>query len=132
MEGEKDPVAPVIEIESPEGNQYLRYALDLFNYGYFWESHVYFEALWNAHNRQGSVAEFLKAMIKLGAAGVKLSLEQESTARAHFIRAREILESVRNTEGSLYLGFDLCDLTHKIIHAEKTLEKTIYLLPKWK
>src|SRR5689334_15901904 len=66
--GEPEPKSEPLDLQKPQDSQFLRFSLDLYNYGYFWESHVYFEALWNAHGRQGSVADFLKGMIKLSAA----------------------------------------------------------------
>jgi hypothetical protein len=41
------------------------YGLDLFNAGFYWESHVAWESLWFACGRKGVVADFLKALIKL-------------------------------------------------------------------
>ena len=107
MEGQLDPVSEIIDLNHPEDSKFLRYSLDLYNHGYFWESHVYFEAIWNAHGRVGSVADFLKGMIKLGAAGVKLQINQANNARLHFLRAKELFESVMKAEGSTFLGFNL-------------------------
>ncbi|HET9845833.1 MAG TPA: DUF309 domain-containing protein [Nitrospira sp.] len=45
--------------------------IDLFNFGYWWESHEQFEALWHAfghHTREGS---FFKGLIQLAAACIK-------------------------------------------------------------
>src|SRR5436305_1775997 len=67
-----EPVVPP-KIEPGEWQQcrpYL-YGIDLFNAGYFWEGHVAWESLWLACGRQGAVADFLKALIHLAAAGVK-------------------------------------------------------------
>jgi hypothetical protein len=107
MEGEGDPIAEVIDPNHPEKNHWLRFALDLYNFEYYWESHVYFEALWNAHQRQGTVADFLKAMIKLGAAGVKFAIGQTVAGNGHFDRAIELFELVRAQEGDIFLGFNL-------------------------
>lgn len=107
MEGEADPLAQALDKLKPGESEFLRYSLDLFNHGYFWESHVYFEALWNAHGREGSVADFLKGMIKLGAAGVKLAIDQREEARGHFSRAAELFQKVMGEEGPVFLGFDL-------------------------
>jgi hypothetical protein len=49
---------------------YLR-GIDLFNHGFYWESHEAWEAVWISAGRRGSVADFLKALIKVAAAGVK-------------------------------------------------------------
>ena len=131
MEGKSDPVTVPIELNHPAENVFLRYSLDLYNHGYFWESHVYFEALWNAHKRKGSIADFFKAMIKLGAAGVKFQINQPKNASAHFIRAKELLESIMNAEGSNFLGFDLKDLIAKIDSALDSNESSIIVHPSW-
>lgn len=110
MEGEKDPVVAPLDPARPFDSDVLRYSLDLYNHGYFWESHVYFEALWNAHERKGSVADFLKGMIKLGAAGVKMALKQEVSARGHLDRAKELFQAVMEKEGEVFLGFNLKDI----------------------
>ena len=39
-----------------------------------------FEALWNQAGRKGFIADFLKALIKLGAAGVKARLKLKEAA----------------------------------------------------
>lgn len=114
MEGEKDPVVEPLNKDRPFDSDVLRYSLDLYNHGYFWESHVYFEALWNAHQRQGTIADFLKAMIKLGAAGVKKNIQQEQSARGHLDRAKELFQDVMAKEGEVFLGFNLKDLIEKV------------------
>lgn len=98
----------------PLSNQYFCYALDLFNQGFYWESHVYFEVLWNMHGRQGAIADFLKALIKLGAAGVKFKLEQNAAATGHLARALELFESVKHTHGEEILGFELEALINQV------------------
>ena len=50
---------------------YLR-GLDLFNHGFYWEAHEEWESLWHACGRAGRTADFLKGLIKLAAAGVKV------------------------------------------------------------
>lgn len=131
MEGQGDPVADPIDLNHPQDNKFLRYSFDLYNNGYFWESHVYFEALWNAHGRTGSAADFLKAMIKLGAAGVKLQINQPENASVHLLRAKELIESVMNVEGSIFLGFDLKELIGKIDSVLELGALTIVLQPLW-
>lgn len=131
MEGLGDPVAGPIDRNHPESNEFLRFALDLYNHGYFWESHVYFEALWNAHGRTGSMADFLKGFIKLGAAGVKITIDQKVSAKGHFERARELFVDVMKSEGENFLGFDLKDIIGKI---DETLDSEIAcfkIYPGW-
>lgn len=132
MEGQGDPVAPKIDPAHPGQNDFLCYSLDLFNHGYFWESHVYFEALWNAHAREGDIADFLKGMIKLGAAGVKGSLEQPENARDHLKRARQLFAQVRESQGEVFLGFSLSGLIETI---DRVLDKEVKYMfevhPNW-
>ena len=118
MEGEADPVSSVIDLNHPEQSKALRFALDLFNHGYYWESHVWFESLWNAHGRVGCVADFLKGLIKLGAAGVKISIGEKENAKDHFIRAKELFSIVQSSEGDKFLGFHLKELISQCDHFE--------------
>lgn len=131
MEGQGDPVADPVELSRPEANKFFLYAIDLLNHGYFWESHVYFEALWNAHERKGSEADFFKGMIKLGAAGVKVTLNQWTHAQDHLERAVELFQSVKNVEGDSFLGFPLENL---ISQAKSIIQNETFdldLSPNW-
>ena len=131
MEGKGDPVSPPLDPSHPEKSEFLRYSLDLYNYGYFWESHVYFESLWNAHQRVGPVADFLKGMIKLGAAGVKFNISQKEAAIGHLNRARELFLIVMKLEGTNFLGFDLEEIVREIDLALVEGVKCPVIHPKW-
>ena len=61
---------------------------------FFWEAHVYWEALWHLFERKSDPALFLQALIKLAAARVKEEMGQKSNAREHFNRALEILKEL--------------------------------------
>lgn len=114
MYEQAEPQALPVNLACPEKDEFLIHSLNLYNNAYYWESHVYFEALWNAHGRVGSVADFFKAMIKLGAAGVKLSINQPGHAKDHLIRAKELFEGVMKAEGRMFLGFDLSEIIRNI------------------
>ncbi len=101
--GKEEPKCVLINEELPEVNEDFAFALDLYHAGYLWESHVYLEALWNAHERRGNVADFMKALIKYAAAGVKFQLGQEGAARGHLERALELIDLLPKN----FLGFDL-------------------------
>ncbi|WPU66761.1 DUF309 domain-containing protein [Peredibacter starrii] len=132
MEGQGDPVARPIDLDHPEQSEFLRYSLDLYNAQYFWESHVYLEALWNAHGRVGSVADFLKGLIKLGAAGVKVKINQKASAIDHLLRAKELLSMVMEKEGSLFLGFNLEKIIDLIDNSIDSKELSLKVYPEWK
>lgn len=66
------------------------YGVDLFNHGYYWEAHEAWEGLWHACGRKGQTARFLRGLIHLAAAGVKLREQRPAGVRAHGRRAAEL------------------------------------------
>jgi predicted metal-dependent hydrolase len=70
------------------------WGIDLFNAGYYWEAHEAWEAVWVAAGRRGAVADFLKALIKLAAGGVKIREGAAAGARRHLRRAMELFGNV--------------------------------------
>ncbi|MCY4524555.1 MAG: DUF309 domain-containing protein [Halobacteriovoraceae bacterium] len=109
MEKTGDPVVPPMDFNNPgESTAYL-YAIDLFNHDFFWESHVWWEALWHRTGRKGIHSDFLKALIKFAAAGVKFRLGQKKAAHGHCLRAVELLQTIEKTYPSL-AGFELKEL----------------------
>lgn len=78
----------------------------LFNAGYYWEAHEAWEGLWHAHGRKGPVADVIKGLIKLAAAGVKVREGQPRGVATHAGRAAELFRSI----GGALLGLDLDDL----------------------
>jgi hypothetical protein len=101
-----------VEPIDPDGWRQSRtylYGIDLFNAGYFWESHVQFESLWLAAGRRGSVAEFLKGLIKLAAAGVKHLEGRADGVQSHAGRAAELFRAVAQRQGDAdrFLGLSL-------------------------
>lgn len=83
-----------------ESAAYL-YGVDLFNHGYYWEAHEAWESLWHAAGRAGTTATWLKALIKLAAAGVKVREGNAAGATRH---ARRALDLVKETRASLSDG----------------------------
>ena len=47
------------------------YAIDLYNFAYWWESHEIFEGLWHACGRRTQAGNFFQALIQLAAANLK-------------------------------------------------------------
>lgn len=92
------PQAPVGALDPADplrSREYL-FAIDLFNAGYYWEAHEAWEGLWIAAGRRGAVADFLKGLIKLAAAGVKAREGSSEGVVRHARRARELLETIRS------------------------------------
>jgi hypothetical protein len=81
--------------------------LDLFNGGFWWESHVQWEALWLLAGRKGPLADFLKGLIHLAAAGVKHREGRRDGARSHGRRAAELFHGLA---GGVSCGLILSEL----------------------
>jgi predicted metal-dependent hydrolase len=89
------------------------FGLDLFNHGYYWEAHEVWEGLWHAAGRSGLTANFMQALIKLAAAGVKAREARPEGVRRHSRRAAELFQQVAHqlAEGqSSYFGLSLPQL----------------------
>lgn len=92
-----------------ECREYLR-GIDLFNYGYYWEAHEAWESLWHACGRQGPTGEFLKALIRLAAAGFKVREGKPGGVRRHAASAEQLFRQLRADLGSAnncYMGLRL-------------------------
>jgi hypothetical protein len=86
------------------------YGIDLFNAGYYWESHVEWESLWLACGRSGDAADFLKGLIKLAAAGVKHLEAKPAGVQSHACRAAILWREVARSPGATaepFLGFPI-------------------------
>ncbi len=86
-----------------ECRAYLR-GIDLFNHGYYWEAHEAWEGLWHACGRSGTTANFLKALIKLAAAGVKARQGLPRGVERHAQRAAELLHTLDRLQ---FMGMDV-------------------------
>lgn len=86
------------------------YGIDLFNHGYYWEAHEAWEGLWHARARRGPTAIFLKALIALAAAGLKIRLGNLRGTKAHAARAADLFHATAaaiRAQGTRYMGLDL-------------------------
>ena len=106
MHGYEPQVPPPLDPAHWQDSETYLYGVDLFNHGYYWESHEAWESLWHAAGRRGRVADFLKGLIKLAAAGVKSLEEKPTGVTRHTDRAMELLSAVMASEPK-YCGLDL-------------------------
>jgi len=109
--GKREPAVPPLDrVNWSQSAAYL-YAVDLFNHGYYWEAHESWEGLWHATGRQGTVADFLKGLIKLAAAGVKRRQGIQAGVETHCRRAAALFRDVRQAvHADRFAGADLNDL----------------------
>jgi hypothetical protein len=106
-------VPPSVEPERWQESRPYLYGIDLFNGGFYWESHVAWESLWMACGRKGMVADFLKGLIKLAAAGVKAMMGAPEGVKSHTSRAAELWQGVIRTLGTEqdhFMGFRIKEL----------------------
>ena len=106
---ERLPAEPLDSANWKSSRPYLC-GLDLFNEGFYWESHVEFESLWIAAGRKGNTADFLKGLIHLAAAGVKHLEGKPDGVKSHSARAAELwqnLPSAPSLDRASYFGFRL-------------------------
>src|SRR5947208_538299 len=90
--GANHPPAQPLDEPSYVNNKTYLYAIDLFNHGFYWEAHEEWESLWHAAGRSGPIADYLKGLIKLAAAGVKLREGRFAGVKQHAQRSAELLE----------------------------------------
>ncbi|MCH7493691.1 DUF309 domain-containing protein [bacterium] len=110
MHGVPEPEPPPLDPANPRGSEAFLFGLDLFNRGYYWECHVWWEGLWHAHGRRGPVADLLKGLIRLGAAGVKAKGGKVAGTRDHAEAATRLFHTVKAACGTPYAGLDLARL----------------------
>jgi hypothetical protein len=86
------------------------YGIDLYNRGYYWEAHEAWESLWHACGRNGPTADFLRALIRLAAAGFKVREGRPNGCLRHAAAAAGILGGLAAEAGQRFMGLDLAAL----------------------
>jgi uncharacterized protein len=94
------------------------HGIDLFNHGYYWEAHEAWEQAWHAAGRRGTTADFLKALIKLAAAGVKAREGLPDGVRSHARRGAELFRAVIAALPTSQTHFFGLELTRLVAAAE--------------
>ena len=101
------PPAQPLHDANGSGFAVLDRGIELFNAGFYWEAHEVWESLWHAEGRTGPHADVVKALIKLGAAGVKVREGQSRGVSTHARRAADLFDTVRAAIGPVWFGLDL-------------------------
>jgi predicted metal-dependent hydrolase len=113
--GQRPVTVPALTEETWRDNRDYLFGLDLFNHGYYWEAHETWEGLWHACGRAGLVGDFLKGLIQLTAAGVKVRQGMPRGVAGLAQGAAELFEKVRDALGPdtrRFLGLDLDGLIY--------------------
>ena len=88
--GKKEPKCLGLQ-ENFWNNECFLFGVDLFNYYYYWESHVYWEAVWHKSKHLKVYDCFLKAIIKVAAGRLKKHMGQISVAHDLWQKSRALL-----------------------------------------
>jgi predicted metal-dependent hydrolase len=111
--GKSPGTFPSLDRKRWEASKPYLFGIDLFNRQYFWESHEQWEGLWHASGRSGAVADFLKGLIKLAAAGVKHLEGKPKGVKSHALRAVALWQRVARSLGEneeFFLGLRMAEL----------------------
>jgi pterin-4a-carbinolamine dehydratase len=79
------------------------YGIDLFNAGYFWETHEVLEDVWNQAGRKSELARAVQSIIFFAAAKLKQLKNDNKSATKHFASAKSYMPS----EYKKFLGINL-------------------------
>lgn len=90
--GVREPAAEPLTEDGFRENEDFLFGVDLFNAGYFWEAHVYWERLWAHEETAPRIQRLLQAIIQTAAACLKARQGRTGGARKLLDRAR--LESL--------------------------------------
>ncbi len=108
--GQPEPSPPPLDPDAPQDSEEYLFGFDLLNHGYFWEAHTSWEGLWHAAGREGPVADLVKALIRVAAAGVKARQGMDGGVRSHMTTAAGLARGVQAATGrAVYAGIRLED-----------------------
>ena len=107
--------AEQIDAEQWSSCQTYLVAIDLFNHGYYWESHEELERLWRGTGRRTETGVFLQGLIQVAAALLKHSMGQRESASRLAAQGCAKLRTIAD----VHLGISGPDFAHVI---EATLE----------
>jgi hypothetical protein len=127
MHGKQPVRAEVVDPEKPGASREFLHGVDLFNHGYYWEAHEAWESLWLAVGRTGPTANFLKALIKLAAAAVKVCEGNARGASRHARRAGQLVSELRSESkvSTRYCGIELGDIERIAVAIDRGAEAGI-------
>jgi hypothetical protein len=100
------PVAP----EDWHHSADYRYAVDLYNFGYWWECHEVFEGLWKAVGSKTEGGSFFQALVDLAAGNLKHRMQNTASA----IKLWNVSLARFAKLPSPYMGVDIRGLEDKI------------------
>lgn len=99
-----DPVSRLITCDNWFTHEDYLFAADLFNGTFYWESHVWWEAVWKALDK-GDEKDFIQGLIKVAAGALKQAMGEQDLAKMHCLRGHELMSnSFLNDDVDCFFG----------------------------
>ena len=125
--GQKNRVIKPLPADSWADNRNYLLAIDYFNLGFYWEAHDEWDRLWRVSGPDSTVGRFLKGLVKLSAAGMKVREKSIHGVRRHAASAGEVFADVAAETGDeYYCGLELTKLQFAADRAAQLRYRTDY------
>ena len=92
--GQQEPNPAAFEPALWRESKPYAFGIDLFNFGYWWESHEWFEALWRTFGPRTPEGRFFQGLIQLAAAHLKQRMGNPEAATRLSAKARVTLQQI--------------------------------------
>lgn len=122
--GQPEPGRTAFEAGLWRESRDYRFGIDLFNFGYWWESHEVFEALWHACGPPTPEGRFFQGLVQLAAAHLKRRMGNPAAASRLFRRACVTLQQAP----AFCMGIDISTLVQDIERCSAAGDESAVLL----
>jgi hypothetical protein len=121
--GKKESDVKIFVPDNWSNNEQYLFGIDLYNYGYWWESHEAWESLWQVAPRDHVSRDFLQGLIKVSGAFLKWHSKNKNGLEYLYTGAMKQLLKV-GEEHPVYMGLNIVDHIQKLEnHFKPILEK---------
>jgi len=107
--GAPEPIPQKLAPDAWRSSESYLYAIDLYNFAYWWEAHEELEAFWNGAGRDGREAAFFQGLIQISASNLKLFMGSNAAASALAERGLSRLSGL-----GIYMGVDVVRLDAEV------------------
>ena len=109
----KEESPQVLTLDNWDKNEDYLYAVDLYNYAYWWEAHEVFEGLWGNFPTGSPESKLLQGIIKISAGFYKWHLNNARGVSYHYAGGTKHLKQVMDYSAT-YMGIDLKEYLQRL------------------